>query len=342
MALQTVNRNFQTILAHESAQDFLAYLNRPNWFKAHFESIFNSHRQRTQGQIFLAREPATNAVIGSIYCELTPMHQSYGKQIPIFGWLQANSPEICAALLNIAKEWVADHGYHILRGPINVPSLYGGWGVRTKGFDRNSLVNSAENDRQLASWIARAGWEVETEYISVLATEWDPGDCPFPHMELKTYPIPEILANPPLLEKLQAFVQENFVTRLPDTTGDNKMIRMFALLQTLDQGEDFYILAFDTDTGDIIAAILDIPNIMDQWQGQPITSADIDTAIIGKKYRNANTFPWIYLRLFQKLYDRGVTYQIGATIWSKNIPALTCFAKGSIHVARFEVYQQQF
>ena len=341
MTLQALSYTIVPITASESSQAFIKYLHRPEWFKTHFAPIFDQHRARTQGTLFVAQNQITQQIQGCIYCELTPMHLSYGKQVPIFGWLQADSADICADLLTYAKKWVANQGYTTLRGPINVPSLYGGWGVRTAGFDNAPLVNSAENDPRLAKWIAAAGWEVETEYISVLATEWDPGDCPFPQMELKTFPIPTILQDTALLQKLQQFVQENFVSRLPDTTGDNKMMRMLNLLKTLDHGEEFYIIAFDTKTGDIIAAILDIPNILEAWQGHPITSADIDTAIIGKKYRNANTFPWIYLRLNQILNQRGVTRQVGATIWSKNIPALTCFAKGSEHVAHYNVYQQK-
>ncbi len=330
-------------IAHSSSSDdFFKYLSRPMWFKKNFQPIFDVHRKRTQGILFLAKDNFSKRTVGCIYCELKPFHYTYGKQIPIFGWLQANSQVICSDLLEYASKYTFENGFQDLRGPINTPSLYGGWGARVVGFENESLVNSAENHPSLAQWIEEAGWSSEAEYLSVLATEWDPGTCPFPNMELKRFPISDLLKNIPLLNQLSEFVKNNFSNRLPDTTGDNKMMRMFSLLQNIYQGENFYILAFDKTTKEIIAAILEIPNIFDLWQEKKqILSADIDTAIINKKYRNANTFPWIYLHLYQKLQQMGVKNHIGATVWSKNIPALKSFSKGSVKIARFKVFQKK-
>ncbi|UYP48711.1 hypothetical protein NEF87_004996 [Candidatus Lokiarchaeum ossiferum] len=336
--------NYQIIeISHSSpSNDFLKYLDRPSWFKENFQPIFDAHRQRTHGTLFLAKNIKSNVILGCIYCELEPYHFSYGKKIPIFGWLQADTRDICADLLEHVSNFVSQMGFEKVRGPINTPSLYGGWGIRTIGFENEALVNSAENDPRLEKWIEEAGWISETEYVSVLATEWDPGECPYPNMELKRFSIPNLLNDRALLNQLAEFVQNNFSKRLPDTTGDNKMMRMFSLLQSVEQGENYYILAFDKDTHEIIAAILEIPNIFDLWQNKKqIFSADIDTAIINKKYRNSNTFPWIYLRLFQKLQQMGVKNHIGATVWSKNIPALKSFSKGSVKVAHFKVFQKK-
>ena len=341
MALVQINYQIISSSSQDSSLEFIQYLSRPLWFKRNFGPLFDLHRKKTKGKLFLAKDSESQDTIGCVYCELKPFHNSYGKQIPIFGWLQADTEEICHALLSNIWEFVQDNNFDCLRGPINTPSIYGGWGVRTEGFSNKPLVNSATNSEKLANWISNAGWDMDTEYVSVCGTKWDSSHCSFPNIELKSFPISELKHNTQLLTQLSKFVENNFVQRLPDTTGENKMMRMFNLLDNLERGEEFYVIAFDRITGEIAGAILEIPNIFDLWQNKPISSADIDTAIISKKYRNANLFLWMYFKFQEKLIERGVKTHIGATIWKKNLPAMKCFLKGSYKIANFEVFQMK-
>ena len=76
---------YYSISSTESADPFFAYLHRPEWFKILFKRAFDQHRHEIQGVIYLAR--SSEEIVGSIYFEATPKHASYGKQVPIFGWL---------------------------------------------------------------------------------------------------------------------------------------------------------------------------------------------------------------------------------------------------------------
>ena len=75
-----------------------------------------------------------NEALGSIYCELKPKHMSKGKQIPIFGWLNANNKEIAKKLLTHVENFAKNNGHKEIRGPLNMPKMFG-WGAQVEYFD---------------------------------------------------------------------------------------------------------------------------------------------------------------------------------------------------------------
>ncbi len=331
---------FELIDYESDHTQFINYLNRPIWFKVKFNQIFDQHRKKNQGTILLVKKKdAVNSVIGCVYYELNPHHLSYGKKVPIFGWLQADNEKICHILLKKLESIVKKRGYSTIRGPINLPSLYGGWGTKIWDKDKYPLINSSENSKKLSSWIKTTGFKLETEYISLKVTEWDPGLCPFEGIEIITFPIFELLENKKILKQIKDLLKTNFSSFLPDTSTEDKIHQVISLLSSIERGEDFLLLAFDIKNGKLAGLILEIPNIFDLWQGKEIESADIDTIIIAKEYRNASFMPWLYSIIHKKLQLRGIKRHIGATIWSKNKPALTGFSKGSIPIANFNVFQ---
>lgn len=341
-----VSTSIQLISANETAQGFYLYLDRPTWFINRFQSIFDDHRSLTDGVIFLYRsdtEKEFQQVQGCIYVELTPKHRSYNEQVPIFGWLQADSESIAIDLLAYAENYVADHGYQTLRGPINSPGIYGGWGARYAGPEIPLSVDFSTNHKDLKKWIEMAGFTAEAEYIDVQSTIPPITNCPVPNGSIEKIqkPLKEILGDREIMEQLYAFVGRNFVGRLPDTTP-NKMETLFRLLDSVDHGEDFYIFAREKATGKIIAAILEIPNVFDLWQGKPLTSTAINTAIVDKAYRGKDLFHWIYWEFQKGQNQRGITRHLGANIWSKNKAAIRSFGKASRIIGRSLVFQKTF
>ncbi len=337
-----VSTSIQLISADETAQDFYLYLDRPTWFINHFQSIFNDHRTLTAGVIFLYRSTEENKVQGCIYVELTPKHRSYNKQVPIFGWFQADSEVIALELLAYAEEYVLENGYNILRGPINSPAIYGGWGARYEGPEIPLSVDLSTNQQELKTWLENAGFDAEAEYIDVQSTNAPVMHCPIPNDSIEKIqkPLEEILTDPEIMEQLYAFVGRNFVGRLPDTTPD-KMEALFRLLDSVEHGENFYIFAREKATGKIIAAILEIPNVFDLWQGKPLTSTAINTAIIDKAYRGKDLFHWIYWEFQKGQNKRGITRHLGANIWTGNKAAIKSFGKASRVIGRSWVFQKK-
>lgn len=202
-----VSTSIQLISDDESAQGFYLYLDRPVWFINHFQSIFDDHRALTKGVLFLYRadnNQKNHKVQGCIYVELTPKHRSYNEQIPIFGWLQADSEAIALELLKCVEEYAADRGFHTLRGPINTPALYGGWGAKYQGLDIPLSVDFSSNQKELSEWIDRAGFVVESEYVDVQSTSQYLVDNPTmdENIEKIQIPVKDVLNNPEIMHQL--------------------------------------------------------------------------------------------------------------------------------------------
>jgi hypothetical protein len=117
----------EMLSTEEQTEDFLNLLAKPGWFMDHFRPMFTKWMQDHQGKFFIAK--VEEQPVGSIYCELNPPHVSHGEKVPIFGWFIAENPDVAAKLLKEVEIYVIEHDYSILRGPINHPKLFGGWGV---------------------------------------------------------------------------------------------------------------------------------------------------------------------------------------------------------------------
>lgn len=208
----------QLISAVQSAEPFYTYLNRPAWFKAHFRPVFDALRRETGGIIILAR--AGSQIVGHIYVDLTPKHRSFGQSVPIFGWLDGESPEIIAELLTTAESYVHEQGFATLRGPINVPKMFGGWGVLLHQFDTDPLIDTAWNRPELAAWLDQAGYQRAAVYCNkhaALPDSMRPVNK-FPEIDFVSYPIPELVQeHPKILQQIGIFIQKTFGSFLPDT-----------------------------------------------------------------------------------------------------------------------------
>ena len=337
--------SIKTINANESAEEFIQYLPYPLWFKKTLKNPFDMHRKETNGEILLAVN--TNRTIrGCIYLELNPKHRSYGKSVPVFGWIHADNENITQILLSKCEEKAKDFGAPLIRGPINSPKSFGGWGCLEKNsnfhpeiYSAPALVECSDISSEIAKSIESAGFECDAEYINLYNTNLL--SVPeFPDVELSNPSISEILSNPTILRQIGQLVQENFTSYLPDTCPPERTLALLAEMAEIPHSEDFYYLAWEKTTGKLIGYILEIPNFMQYWAGEPITMGNTNSVIIAKQWRGAAFFHCLYNKLTAKLHARGVIHREGTMIWTKNLPAIASFSKIGFQCRSFKVYQK--
>jgi hypothetical protein len=329
--------SLKEILPSESCRDFMTYYGIPAWMTPYFQPAFDHYRAKVSAKIYLALNSAA-AICGCIFYDPTPEHRSYGKQVPTFGWLKADSPAIAAQLLTHIERDAKEHGAAKLRGPINSPKSFGGWGAVLKDAD-HPLFECAHGMPDQAKWLQTAGYTLDAEYINLYNTNLL--DVPaFPNIELTSPPITEILGNPQLLQQIGAMVGGAFANFLPDVSPPTRVLELLSLMTTLPHPEDFYFLAWDRTTHDLVAYIFEIPNFFEHWQGRNVTMGNTDSVVIKEGYRGAAFFHYLYNQLTAKLHARGVIHREGTMIWTKNTPAIQSFSKIGYECRRFGVYQK--
>jgi hypothetical protein len=326
------------VQGENQAQVILDGLNRPAWFKDKMKPLLAKILEDHPAVVF---EALNSQRVGTGVFWLDPPHYSHGKVVPTFGWVDAENKNAFRHVIGAIEVYAKANGVEKLRGPINLPNIFGGWGVLRNGFDRPLMVDSAWNRPELGSWYESMGYSRITDYISVEVTEPLYMDPPFPNIRCESYPIADLLANAGLMGQIGAFVKENFSSFLPDTSPSTHMMEIFDLLAQVDHSEDFYVLAFDdANGGKLVAAMLQIPNIFDVWSGKPLESANINTVIVDKDYRGHDFFHWVFTQLVVKLRKRGVIKQVGGAIWSRNKQGMYTFLRVSKQVADFSVYEK--
>lgn len=313
---------------------------RPAWFKEKLKPVLAKHLEEHEAQVFTAKNG--KGIEGTAVLWTEPPHFSHGKKVPVFGWVECETKSTFKRLMNAVELHAKSTGCEKIRGPINLPNFFGGWGVMRSGFERPLLVDSAWNRPELSSWYESLGYNRVTDYVSVEVTEPLHVEPPFPNMRCESYPIKDLLSNETFMAKLGAFVKENFSSFLPDTSPATHMMEIFDILAQVDHGEDFYVLVFDdSHRGRLAAAMLQVPNIFDIWSGKPLESANINTVIVAKDYRGHDFFHWVFTQLVKKLRKRGVTTQVGGAIWSRNKQGMYTFLRVSKQVADFCVYEKK-
>jgi hypothetical protein len=328
----------------DSASRFFHYLDFPIDLQKPFQLEFNEQRLRTEGIILivLANKSSTIETKGCIYVEIYPDHLSSGQKIPIFGWFKADSSHISSLIFSAAEEYVSSQGQSQMRGPINVPSLFGGWGVCTHTRNLPFMIDSARNSSVLATWIKSAGYHLSTTYLALEMQNCANFTCPLQETDFEFVdpPVRDLLQNRSLMNHLYQFIDQNFSSYLPDH-DPTKFTQFFAILSEIEQGEDFYMILREKATKKIIAVMAQVPNMFEYWQNSPITITDFNTAIVDKSYRNQMVVYWIYSKLRPKLLRRGIQREIATCVWKQNLPAMKSFMKSMRIQAEFQVYEKR-
>ncbi len=326
---------------NQSIARFYDYIAYPDWFKLRMKPIFEQHRKKNDGFVFMMVDPNHNDIsLGSIYCELKPKHISKGKQIPIFGWLNADSKKIAKNLLTHVENFAKIKGYNEIRGPLNMPKMFG-WGARVEYFNCPMYWETPHNRPEIPKWIESCGYKPDTEYITLGLTNLLEVENPYPELEIVSYPIKELFANNEMMEKLQQLIERNFSGFLPDISTDKgRFGEMGKLLMETGHGQDFYILAINKETQDLIGFIVEVPNIFEQWAGNKLKNTVVDTVIVDEKYRGAYFFFFLFNEIYKKLTQKGIDGIVSGLIWSKNIPAIKTFTKIGKQIQKTVVFQK--
>lgn len=323
----------------QSIAKFYNYIDYPDWFKLRMKPIFEKYRKENNGFVFMMYDK-NSKIIGSIYCELKPKHISKGKQIPIFGWLNADSKEIAEELLNHVEIFAREHGYNEIRGPLNMPKMFG-WGAQVGYFDCPMYWETPHNHPEISKWIEECGYKADTEYITLELTHLLEVANPHPELEIVSYPIEELFADKEMMGKLQQLVERNFSGFLPDiSTDQGRFGEMGKMLLETGHGQDFYILAIDRITQNLVGFIVEVPNIFDQWAGNRLKNVVVDTVIVDEKYRGAYFFFFLFNEICKKLTPKGIDGVVSGLIWSKNIPAMKIFSKIGKQIQKTLVFQK--
>ncbi len=159
--------------------------------KAMFDPKKNPSLQHIEVALFLAsasvRSPNTpltpgapltslrSEVVGTIAAIINHRHNEFHQeQIGFFGFFECiNEPQVAAALLNKASEWVAGRGMTAIRGPMNL-STNDECGLLVDGFDSSPMVMMTYNPPFYPELIEQAGFH---KVMDLVAYFMDFGDA---------------------------------------------------------------------------------------------------------------------------------------------------------------------
>lgn len=289
--------------------------------------------------------------IGFVICQIDPHYTSYGRKCGTFGWLNVKNFEACKALMKECESFIRQNKVRKLRGPINFPKSLGGIGIQVIGHELQMLYGVAFTDPQsrVLDYLQELGYVKESQYscLEVTHKTWKKGKeidntLRFQYTDLKGF----------IERKQEIFdlVKNSFHGILPDSSGReekfNDFINAFCelppsfreLKQDFDpkihsnipqfqeawesydfrEHEPFAPMAFDKTTGDLVGILLGLPDLYEAWNGQRVTRANVDSAMVKKGYTGRGIFSALNNlgQLTANLH--GISYYEGTTIWSNN------------------------
>jgi len=310
---------------------------------------------------------------GFVVCQIDPYYTSYSRKCGTFGWLHAYSLESCKRLMKQCEQYVRKNKIKKLRGNINIPKNIGGIGIQYQGFDQQMLYGVAFNneDSQISNYLAQLGYHQESEYSCVRVEQetWDKGKKIDKDIEFRYLTLKELHS---MAENIRGLAKSSFFEILPDSSGQNRIYEFFNAFsqvpesfRTLPEGftpqqytkipqfqeawetcdlnkiEIWAPLAFDKTTGELVGALLGLPDLFQAWNGEPITRANVDTAMVKKGYYGKGIFSalnnlgQVTGRLF------GIEYYEGTAIWSNNKRAINTIFPHCQQIRKHAVWQKR-
>lgn len=139
------------------------YQDDPRWvppIRAQQEQLLGWRRHafydRAESQAFVARRGGE--AVGRILAILNHAHiEVHHEEVGFFGFFECvNDLDVAAALLNAAKDWLAERGIDSMRGPVN-PSLNHECGLLVEGFDLPPYFMMTYNPPYYAKLLRRFG-----------------------------------------------------------------------------------------------------------------------------------------------------------------------------------------
>jgi len=296
-----------------------------------------------------------NGICGMVICQLDPHYTSYSRKCGTFGWLNAESLEVCEELMRHCAIFVRKNKVRKLRGPINCPKSLGGIGHQVEGFEWPMLYGVAYTDptSRILDYLVRLGYIKESQYSCVRVDQaaWANGKKVDKDIRLELVDIEGFVSHK---EEILNLGKDSFHEILPDASGRQERFDEFVYAYSevpkanhlLPEGFDFYEhsdnphfietwencdieriipiapLAFDRHTGELVGALLGLPDIFEAWLGKKITRANADTAMVRKDYTNKGIFSAMNNVGQQTARFLGWKYFEGTSIWSNNSHAI--------------------
>jgi hypothetical protein len=314
-------------------------------------------------------------VCGFVSSQVHPTYTSYSRKCGTFGWILGEDFVVCRRLLNNCEKFLKEQKVRKIRGNINFPKHLGGIGFQTMGFDEPMMCGIASDNPQsrIQDFLKSLGYIREAEYtcVHVIDTSWKQGHKRLAKdIKIRYLTIDEIIGRK---AEILDIARNSFRVLLPDSsggdTGFNEIIGIYRQIPKsfyslfkgimpysyskrpeyrdawdncdLSKIVPFAPCAIDRSTDKIVGIILAIPNLYQIWLGEPITHANVDTAMIHKEYARKGIFSNLN-NIGQITIDfYGVDYMEGTTIWSNNEKAIVAIFPHSVPIRKHQVYQKR-
>ncbi|MCK4380782.1 MAG: hypothetical protein KAW51_06540 [Candidatus Lokiarchaeota archaeon] len=296
----------------------------------------------------------TNGKIsGIVICCINPHYTSYSRKCGTFGWLSADSFEICEIMMKECEKFVKENKIRKIRGPINFPKSLGGIGIQYTGFQEQMLYGVAFTDPEshILSYLESLRYQKESEYTCVYVAQktWNKGKMVDKDIILRYLTLEELYN---FIDDIENLAANSLYQIMPDSSGINRIHEFFEAYSK--QPKSFYKIqpdfnpknysdipqfieawescdlekieaqptAFDRNTGELVGIILTLPDLFEVWAGNPITRVNVDTAMVKKGYYGRGIFSALN-NIGQITYSlRGAYYYEGTSIWSNNSRAI--------------------
>ena len=163
MALEVVTAESKPALKEFIEFPYSLYRGDPFWVpplriavKELMDRVKHPFYANAEAEFFLARRDGR--VVGRIAAILDRNHNKFHEEnAGFFGFFEStNDPEVAAALLGAAREWVSGRGAVVLRGPVN-PSTNYECGMLVDGFDSSPMVMMTYNPRYYPALMEKVG-----------------------------------------------------------------------------------------------------------------------------------------------------------------------------------------
>lgn len=322
--------------------------------------------------IYISKEEFDESEItGFVIVQIDPNYKSYGKTCPTFGWLRAESKEVCGELLLECEDFAVKNGHRKLRGPINNPKGLGGIGAQIEGNNERLMYGVAFNPPNIGQYLSELGYKQNAEYICARVTTkiWKKGKRIDKGIRIGYLPLDEIIARK---KEIMNIVASSFNFILPDYSGGDRfqeVMNQYAMvpkshykLQVEFNPEEYsdipeFIeawkscdlenvitwapIAFDRNTGEIVGAIFSLPDLYQLWLGEPITRDNIDTVFVKSGYTGKGIFSALN-NIGQITVDfNGLNYLEGTCIWNKNEKAVQSIFPHTKPLRKHIVFQKR-
>jgi len=311
---------------------------------------------------------------GFVVSQFDPNYKSYSRKCGTFGWLTANDFEVCKKLIKECEIFLKGNRVRKLRGNVNFPKTFGGFGIQATGFEEQMIYGVTYGDpkSKILDYLDKLGYARESEYICMKVTKktWDSGKRVSKDIRFEYLPLDEL---PEKKEEILNIAKGSFYTIMPDSTGGDErfdeMLETYAQVPAshykipddfdpkkysnvpefveawkscdLEKIMNWVPLAIDRKTGDIAGLILGIPDLYELWLDQPITRANVDTVMVKKEYAGKGIFSALNNIGQLTCNLNGITYYEGTTIWYNNPDAINAIFPHGEHIRKHYVVQKR-